>query len=162
MRGFKHPVGVMLLFLLIPISVLITSCSSGELVPIYHAQMNQSVNCETNVTFDSEILDALETQSKVRAIIILKDNSRITIEGTKEERGNLLKQRDDWFEPRIDEILSSLFVEEFILIRRTSDGFFGEMSKNGLEKLVCDNRISAIYMDMPVYAAQSNESNKEG
>ena len=117
---------------------------------------------ETNISveYDLEILEAFDNQTKAGVKVELNDNSNITITGTKEERKELLKQKDKWFEPVTDEVLAELSEDEFILQRESLRGFSGEITKEGFDKLINDTRVKAIYLDKVVYGVDSeNESN---
>src|SRR3989344_7570952 len=82
------------------------------------------------------ILDITNNKTRVNVIVRLKDNSGIDITGTKEERENLLEQKEEWFKPRIDRILSSFSEEEFELQRELSNGFSGKITSSGFDKLI--------------------------
>ena len=122
----------------------------------------------SNITFyDPEILEAfnnltprfgvkiINNQTWILVIVDLRDNSNITVIGTTEERRALSRQKDEWFQPVINEVLSTLSEDEFDDIRTSLRSFSGHISKKGFNKLVNDPRITAIHMDKPVYAVGS-------
>lgn len=99
------------------------------------------------IKYDSEILEELNKTSEVRVIVKLKDNSNITVIGTKEERRALLKQIDEWFKPVIDEVLTNISEDEFKLIKKSSNGFSGYITEEGFDKLIKDEKVKSIYLD---------------
>lgn len=105
---------------------------------------------ETNSTveYDPAILDAFNNQSWVNVIVRLVDNSNITITSTKEEKTELIRQRDGWFEPKIDEVLSTLSEDEFVSLRKLSNGFGGSITIEGFDKLINNPAVSEIQLDI--------------
>jgi len=125
--------------------------------------MTSFVNAEmlvsdANVSYDSEILDRFQSSEWVDVLVDLKDYSNITVTGNKEERKELSRQRDIWFKPKIDEAFAALSEDEFNLVRKTSRGFRGEVTKKGLDKLINDTRISAVYFNGIVGEALDSEN----
>jgi len=99
------------------------------------------------------ILDITNNKTRVNVIVRLKDNSGIDITGTKEERENLLEQKEEWFKPRIDRILSSFSEEEFELQRELSNGFSGKITSSGFDKLI--NNLDVETIDWPKTRAKA-------
>ncbi len=79
-----------------------------------------------------------------KVIVRLKDNSGIGIVGTKEERRNLLKQRDEWFKPKIDEVLNTISKLDIKKIQKLSTGFGALITKEGFEKLIKNNNVKKV------------------
>src|SRR3989338_6262721 len=78
---------------------------------------------DVGVEYDSEIFEAFNESDSVRVIVRLKDNSGINITGSKEERIEKIKQKGEWFKPRIEGVLSELNESEFrITGKLTNDG----------------------------------------
>lgn len=105
---------------------------------------------EAGVKYELKIIEEFEENELVRVIVNLKDNSGIEVLGTKDKRIELSKQRDEWFKPRIDEVLSTLPKDGFQLTSKSSDGFDGIITKKSFDKLIRDKRVGAIYKDMIV------------
>lgn len=97
-----------------------------------------------SIHYDSGILEAFKTQTEVRVIVRLKDNSGITITGTKEEKIELLRQRDEWFKPIIEDVLATLPETEIRDVRRLSDGFGGYVTEEGFEILLKNSHVKKI------------------
>ena len=118
---------------------------------------------ETNQTLpyvDSSILPAFENQAWIRVLVRLVDNSNITIAGTKEQRVMLSKQRDEWFNQVIDDVLTALSQSEFNLVSKRFNGFSGDIRKSGFDKLANDLRVSEINLAYGAsgYAAENNSA----
>lgn len=75
--------------------------------------------------------------------VTLRDDSGIIIEGSKEERRNLSKQKEDWYEPVIDEFYQSL-PDEFKEKRKVLYGVNGKVTKKMYLMLLFDWRIEKI------------------
>ena len=56
----------------------------------------------------------------------------------------LIKQKEEWFESIIDDVLSDLSEEDVKIAGKNSDGFDGLISQNGFEKLIRDERVKEI------------------
>ncbi|MEK6937639.1 MAG: hypothetical protein AABX04_01205 [Nanoarchaeota archaeon] len=104
----------------------------------------QSIFSFTKVTYDKVILEEFSKTEWVPVLVRLKDNSDIKIEGTKEQRVALSKQRDEWFKPVIDEVLSTLSKKEFELAHKRFDGFSGKITKEGFQKLLNNPAVKEI------------------
>ena len=115
---------------------------------------------DAGVEYDSAIADAFENQTSVKIIVELKDDSGIIVEGTKQERMTLMNQKDEWFKPKIEEVLSSLPEDSFDLLRKSSNGFSGTIDEKGFEILVNNSLVSAIYMDVEVQATENGTENE--
>lgn len=99
------------------------------------------------VSYGQDVLDAYNQNEWVDVIVTMKDESNITIQGSKEERRNLMMERIIWFEVRTKEVLSNLTREDFELKRKHSESFRGNLSKKGFQKIVQDKRIEAVYLN---------------
>lgn len=77
-------------------------------------------------------------------IVRLKDNSGIVVEGSIEEKKKLMKQRDEWFKPIVEEVLSTLSEDEFRSYGKSSDGFGGQITKEGVDKLIKNKNVRKI------------------
>ena len=91
-----------------------------------------------------EILKISDNQVWIRLLIRLNDNSGIEIIGTTDKKIELMKQRDKWFEPVIEDVLFDLSESEIKDIRRRSDGFSAMITKDSFNKLTDDPRIKKI------------------
>ena len=74
----------------------------------------------------------------------LKDNSNIVVVGTKEERRAVLRQKDEWFKPKIDEFLGTLSEDDIKVGSKLSNGFGALLSKKGFEKLIDNENVEKI------------------
>ena len=104
------------------------------------------VNGEVDTTSPEylEVLGAFNDEEWVFVIVRLEDNSNIEITGTKEERRDLINQRDEWFKSKIDGVLSTLSEDEIGDTGKLSTGFGGTITRRGFDKLVNDPRIKSI------------------
>lgn len=112
------------------------------------------VNAETlisdlGVEYDSKIVDAFEIQSELRVLVRLKDNSNIVFNNSisSEQRKILIEQRDAWFRPKIDEVLSDISEDNIWSVEKLRTGFGALITKEGFDKLVNDPKVSGIYLD---------------
>ena len=96
---------------------------------------------------DAPFLEIRDNQTWIRLIVRLKDNSGINVTGTREEKRELLKQKDQWFKPVIDEFLSTLDDEKFEFKGRSSQEIVVMTTKEGFDNLINDSRINKIHMD---------------
>lgn len=96
------------------------------------------------VQYDSKIFREFWTNSEVHVLVRLVDNSNITIEGTNDERAAKLVQRDEWFKPVIDEVLSTLPESEIRDVSRRSNGFSGYITKQGFDILLDNPHVRKI------------------
>jgi len=102
---------------------------------------------QTNV--NPQVSELLETEEWVKVRVVLKDSSGIIIpkNATQEERHNLLSEMDRINVAVQSELIASLKSNEFKLQGTPSiagDGFSGNISKVGLDKLMNDYRVVAI------------------
>jgi subtilisin family serine protease len=113
---------------------------------------SDSINFLSNITLVNEILNksnfsSLEiynNQVWLNVIVRLKDNSNIEIQGIKEEKINLLMQKENWFNPQVDKILSSLYENEFKLEHKLTNGFSGWINLEGYNKLISNSLIKEV------------------
>ena len=152
---------IILLFITL-LSINLSSAQEQDIV----AQLLQNSTDKTSVFYNSieietDVLKQLNKTKWVEVSVRLRDTSGIIITGTKEERIELSKQRDEWFEPFIDKVLITLSEDEFKLIRESTDGFSGSIAKKGLDKLIKDERVEAVYFNTPVHAIESKNNSTE-
>ena len=105
---------------------------------VYKLWGNINVLCYNSIgiiKYDPKILDAFQNQTEIYVIVQLADNSGIIIEGTKEEKIELMRQRDDWFRPRVDEVFATLSEENIRDGSKSSNGFGGYITEEGFYKL---------------------------
>ena len=115
-------------------------------------KLNETSN-EPNpsVKYEPEILKAFDEQQWVKVIVRITDNSNITIEGAKEEKRELLRQRDEWFKSKNEIFLSTLPKNHFNISSNITDGFVGMITKEGLDILLNDSSVESVYQDKKVY-----------
>src|SRR4030042_1686464 len=113
-----------------------------------------------SVAYDLKILEKFnQTNNKyLKVIIRLRDDSSINLVGTKEEKAELMRQRDEWFKPKIDDVLSTLSGGEFILVRKLSNGFGGSITREGFDKLIDNLAVSEITLDIGGSIASENNN----
>lgn len=120
-------------------------------------------NNETNNTIlsiDPEIYGAFNESEWVSVIVRLEDKSGINVTGTKQERRELLRQRDEWFKPVIDEVLAILNENEFKLQAKLSTGFGGEITREGFDKLVNNSVVERIIWPKVGASISLDDNNK--
>ena len=131
----------------------------SSLVFAQDISLNETNNeTNTSVEYDPEIVDAFNNQTWLPVIVRLVDNSNITITGTKEERRNLSRQRDEWFEQVSNDFLASLPENDFDGERMGSNGFVGFITKNGFYWLLNNSKVKKI--SWTKYGAQASLENK--
>ena len=110
-----------------------------------------------SLEYDSSIIKKFEEENQtwVWVIVSLKDDSNIVLDGTQEERKNLSRQKSIWFEGKIEEIINSLFDEEFEPTGSNDRGFSGKITREGFDKLINDSRIKDVYLNTEVQATDS-------
>lgn len=115
---------------------------------------------DTGVEYESKVLKEFNSgESWVDIKVDLRDTSDIIINGTKDERRGLLRQKDEWFVPVIDDVLSTLSKNEFNLTRKTTGGFRGKITKQGFDKLINDARVESVYYGfVPSYGITDNNA----
>jgi len=111
---------------------------------------NQTLVEQVMENIDLELLEISDGQIWIKVLVELKDYSGIVVTGTKEERKILSRQKDEWFSQAIDEFFSTLSENERQNLKKDSIGFDGKITKNTFNKLVQEDRIKAIFMDMIV------------
>src|SRR3989338_6595 len=122
-------------------------------------QIFQSINLSNtssrSIKYDSRIVEEFNKTniSKVKVIVRLEDDSAIKVAGAKEEKRELLRQRDEWFKSKNEIFLSTLPKNHFNISSNITDGFVGMITKEGLDILLKDSRIKEIQMDGKVYGA---------
>ena len=115
-------------------------------------KLNETSNeTNTSVKYEPEILKAFDEQQWVKVIVRITDNSNITIEGAKEEKRELLRQRDEWFKSKNEIFLSTLPKNHFNISSNITDGFVGMITKEGLDILLNDSSVESVYQDKKVY-----------
>jgi hypothetical protein len=89
-------------------------------------------------------LKFIEGQPWLKVIIRFKDNSGINVTGSKEERRELSKQKDEWFELIMEDVLDTLLESDIKNVDKLLRGVGGHISKQGFEKLIKDERVRKI------------------
>src|SRR3989338_9924604 len=144
------------------INVLLITFS---LCPLIKANQIEENDKNTFSKYNSEVLDAfnhksfseslinqtdfiglkiIDNQTWAKVIINIRDNSGIEFSGTKEERLEQSKQKDEWFEPIIQEVLDDISETEIRDINKGSNGFGALVTREGFEKLINDDRIEKV------------------
>ena len=103
-------------------------------------------------------LEIFDNNVWINVIVRLKDKSNISITGSKEEKINLLSQREEWFEPKVDNVLSSLSKNEFKLQHKLVNGFSGWTTLEGYNKLISNTLIEKVDWPKVKIKAMLNES----
>ncbi len=91
-----------------------------------------------------QTLKIIDDEVWLKAIVRLKDNSGIEITGTTEEKIKLIKQKEEWFKPKIEEVLATLSEDDIKVSSKHSDGFSGLISKEGFDKLINNKAVRKI------------------
>ena len=103
---------------------------------------------DVGVEYDEEIIGQFLTSEWVSVMIDVKDFSNITINKNDSVEIETIKDNMKWsvYKNTSDAVLSNLSEEEFILERKSDfDVFFsGNISKEGFEKLLRDERVLSI------------------
>jgi subtilisin family serine protease len=148
----KGVIAIILLFFLLVISIV----------------FSQS-NLE-NEKVDSEVEELLEGQNEVSVIVVLEDDSEVLEDYSTSE----LEEKDDFEKKKLmiaeqqEEVLSELDLKDgnennfdFELESKfsTVNGFSGEVTEEGLEKLASDPNVKKIYPNRPVSAFLSDSKN---
>jgi len=118
---------------------------------------------DVGVEYESEILNKFneDNQIELKLVIELRDESGIIVNGTKEEKREQLRQIDEWFKPRIDEVLLDYSNNSnFVILDKTSRGFAAFTSKDSFDKLAEDSRIMKIDIDKPIYPGDNEIGNE--
>jgi hypothetical protein len=103
---------------------------------------------DVGVQYDSSIVDKFNNGSLAVLVgVDIKDNSGIIVEGTKEQRDDLIEQKEDWKRNKTQEVFETLSGEEIVLRLGKIDigGFEGNITKTGFEKLVNNSDVREIY-----------------
>ncbi len=102
---------------------------------------------------DQEILESFENSTWVEIMVGIRDNTGINISqsDTKEQQTAKKMAKKAIFDPIIDAILSNLTEEEFNLKVRFLSGsqFYGEITKEGFDKISNNSNIAEIYLPPP-------------
>src|SRR3989338_2155259 len=120
-------------------------------------QIFQSINLSNtssrSIKYDSRIVEEFNKTniSKVKVIVRLADDSAIKVAGAKEEKRELLRQRDEWFKSKNEIFLSTLPKNHFNISSNITDGFVGMITKEGLDILLNDSSVESVYQDKKVY-----------
>lgn len=96
---------------------------------------------------DPTILPVFENQTRVDVLVRLIDISNITIEGTFEERRNLLIKRNEILAPALDNFLSNLAADDVIVTFKHTGEFTAQVTKEGFELLSNDPRVKEIWLE---------------
>ena len=89
--------------------------------------------------------------TELRLIVNLRDDSDIIIIGDKNQRRDRLLQIDDWFKPRVDNVLKNYPEESGVkIIKKRSRGFVASVTEKGFTSLENDPYVSEIYIDRPL------------
>ena len=113
---------------------------------------------EPVLKIDPEILREFDknNQIELKLVIELRDESNISLVGTKEEEVELLKQKLEWYKSKIDEVLLNYSNNSnFVVLDKTSRGFVVMVNKQGFELFVNNTKILKIRLDKPVYPTLS-------
>ena len=102
-------------------------------------------------------LELINNEVWLKVIIRLKDNSNIDITGTKEEKVDLIKQKEEWFEPRINNVLDTLSEDDVKEVRRHSDGFGALLSEEGFDKLINNEDVRKIIWPQTGFIGTQND-----
>jgi len=90
-------------------------------------------------------VEIIDNEVWARVGVLLRDNSGVIIEGTKEERRELVNQKVAWMRNETTRLLSNLSMEGIKDIRIKNSGGFGALiSLDGLNELINDKRIEEI------------------
>ena|SRR3989338_5103230 len=120
---------------------------------LVHNPSIKSISLTSNInggyasSFDPSILKVFTNQTWVRISIRLVDNSHIIINGTKEEKRELLRQRDEWFKENTQEFLSNLSDDNIHILSNISDGFVAMVTKEGFDSFLNYSVIGEIHID---------------
>src|SRR3989338_563395 len=121
---------------------------------LVHNPSIKSISLTSNInggyasSFDPSILKVFTNQTWVRISIRLVDNSHIIINGTKEEKRELLRQRDEWFKENTQEFLSNLSDDNIHILSNISDGFVAMVTKEGFDELVNNRQVMSVNLDI--------------
>ena len=114
---------------------------------------------EPVLKIDPEILREFDknNQIELKLVIELRDESNISLVGTKEEEVELLKQKLEWYKSKIDEVLLNYSNNSnFVVLDKTSRGFVVMVNKQGFELFVNNTKILKIRLDKPVYPTEKD------
>lgn len=145
---------IYLLFILLFFAFSIYSTSLKYVIAV------NEINLSVSVFIDPKVITELENQTWVSVSVLLRDNSNITLTGTKEERRNLSIQRDAWFRLELDKILTTFSENETRNVHKHITSLDVEITKQGFDRLANDTRIASIGLayDVPGGIASQNES----
>src|SRR3989338_2334122 len=114
---------------------------------------------DVGVEYESEILNKFneDNQIELKLVIELRDESNISLVGTKEEEVELLKQKLEWYKSKIDEVLLNYSNNSnFVVLDKTSRGFVVMVNKQCFELFVNNTKILKIRLDKPVYPTEKD------
>ena len=158
---------VILLLLVIFISGTGNPVNSDLTLNSYVQYTNEIPKVFSNQTFAQEkrfhnttnyyTLELINNEVWLKVIIRLKDNSNIDITGTKEEKVDLIKQKEEWFEPRINNVLDTLSEDDVKEVRRHSDGFGALLSEEGFDKLINNEDVRKIIWPQTGFIGTQND-----
>lgn len=102
---------------------------------------------DAGVQYDSSIIDRFDNgSSSVLVSVEIKDNSGIIIEGTSEQRNDLIELKEEWERNKTEEVFAALSEGEMSLrLDNLGVGWFeGNITKSGFEKLINNSDIHNI------------------
>ena len=76
---------------------------------------------DAGVEYDASIVERFENKTWVHVSIAIKDTSGIVIEGTKEERIELIRQKNKFISSITDDVFTTLSESEFSIIGQKLD-----------------------------------------
>ena len=103
---------------------------------------------DNTTPYTDSVLKSFQNNSMVQLIVRLKDKSQLGIKGTKEEKRELLRQRDEWFKENTQEFLSNLSDDNIHILSNISDGFVAMVTKEGFDELVNNRQVMSVNLDI--------------
>jgi hypothetical protein len=119
----------------------------------------ETLTSPANVSYDSELIGQFFLSDWVHVTIKINDNTNISIQDT--DSVAVQKQKDDMHFALLNNtsnlILLSLSKNEFQLegIFPWGNGFYGNITKKGFDKLLNDTRVKKIYADKEITNASA-------
>ena len=141
----------LIMVLVVVVVVLVSGCAQQQIIP----STSEAPQVITEVVapppkIDHEILSKLKTETRVKVIVTLKDNSNIVLRDdmTAQERHQALLENDRQNLIVQSALISSLSAQEFEVVRSSSFGrwFSGYTTNRGIEKLRHDPRVERVYL----------------
>ena len=110
---------------------------------------------DSEVKYDSEVFEILKSSKWAPIIVEVKDitNVSVSYKDSVEVQEAKDKERKIILENITDSILSTLSKDEFILKRKSllGDGFSGNITKEGFEKLLTNPNVKKVYFSGTSY-----------